>query len=173
MMPVTPSLPQLSPLSWLLAYFCRAALVYPYEELLVTDEEENFTLFRSSGLSSNSFYWPQLKSTYRSSPVATRKSLEEIFSIDQKKTLAKDEPGVKIIQSASEVLPDLIAVRGRADSCLIIGAANLMEYMLDEAVKNEDLSDILTGLYRARILYEENQQYLSFDLESIQKFCNF
>jgi len=26
MMPVTPSLPQLSPLSWLLAYFCRAAL---------------------------------------------------------------------------------------------------------------------------------------------------
>jgi len=27
MMPVTPSLPQLSPLSWLLAYFCRAALV--------------------------------------------------------------------------------------------------------------------------------------------------
>ena len=26
-MPVTPSLPQLSPLSWLLAYFCRAALV--------------------------------------------------------------------------------------------------------------------------------------------------
>jgi len=31
MMPVTPSLPQLSPLSWLLAYFCRAALVGPLE----------------------------------------------------------------------------------------------------------------------------------------------
>jgi len=29
MMPVTPSLPQLSPLSWLLAYFCRAALGFP------------------------------------------------------------------------------------------------------------------------------------------------
>jgi len=29
-MPVTPSLPQLSPLSWLLAYFCRAALVTFY-----------------------------------------------------------------------------------------------------------------------------------------------
>jgi len=28
MMPVTPSLPQLSPLSWLLAYFCRAALAF-------------------------------------------------------------------------------------------------------------------------------------------------
>jgi len=33
MMPVTPSLPQLSPLSWLLAYFCRAALAYPQERL--------------------------------------------------------------------------------------------------------------------------------------------
>ena len=357
------------------------ALVYPYKDLLVSDEEI-FTLFRSSGSSGNSFYWPQLKSTYRSSPVATRKFLEEIFSIDQKKTLAivgfnlggwiggessswnlknvaldapypfwvlcpgndideiikvicqlessveqiillivpsaiahlhlranqlkqslpvkklrylvggepfpetlrtsfqnmarvehnipfmlsvygtgdtgnlgfeslysvalrklcqnkalteelgiespiphffhfvapdtfletvngnlcvtlwqgiplvryilydrvslyswqelrqailssdklnyKDEPWVKLLQSASELLPDLIALTGRTDSCLIIGAVNLMEYMLDEAVKNEELSDILTGLYRAKILYEENKQYLSFDLETVQ-----
>lgn len=62
-----------------------SALVYPYEDLLVSDEEEIFTLFRSSGSSGNSFYWTQLKSTYRSSPVATRKSLEEIFSISTKK----------------------------------------------------------------------------------------
>ena len=358
------------------------ALAYSYEDLLVRNEEEIFALFRSSGSSGNSFYWPQLKSTYRSSPVATRKYLEEIFSIDRKKTLAivgfnlggwiggessswnfkkvaldapypfwvlcpgndieeinkiicqlessveqiillivpsaiahlhlrvsqlkqplpvkkirylvggepfpetlrtslqnqagiednvpfmlsvygsgdtgtlgfeslfsvalrklcqnealagelgiefpiphffhftasntfletvngnlcvtlwqgiplvryilydrvslyswrelrqailssdrlnpNDKPWVKLLQSASEELPDLIALTGRTDSCLIIGAANLMEYMLDEAVKTEELNDILTGLYRAQIVYEENKQYLSFDLETIQ-----
>jgi phenylacetate-CoA ligase len=358
-------------------------LAYPYEDLLGTHQEEIFALFRSSGSSGNSFYWPQLKSAYRASPVGTRNFLEEIFAIQQKKTLAiigfnlggwiggessswnlknvaldapypfwvlcpgndideiikiicqleasveqiiillvpsaithlhlrisqlqqslpvkkirylvggeafpetlrtsfqnqaavesnipfmlsvygsgdtgnlgfeslysvavrklmhqnqalaeelgiefpiphffhfaapdtfletvngdlcvtlwqgiplvryllydkvsfygwrelrqailssdqinpEDEAWVKLLESASEVLPDLIALTGRSDSCLIIGAANLMEYMLDEAVKNEELNDILTGLYRAKIIYEENQQYLSFDLETIQ-----
>lgn len=79
-----------------------------------------------------------------------------------------DEAWVRLLESASEMLPDLIALTGRSDSCLIIGAANLMEYMLDEAVKNEELNDILAGLYRAKIIYEENQQYLSFDLETRQ-----
>ncbi|AFZ24435.1 hypothetical protein Cylst_2202 [Cylindrospermum stagnale PCC 7417] len=359
------------------------ALVYPYEDILVREPEEIFALFRSSGSSGNSFYWPQLKSTYRSAPVVGKKFFEDIFAIEQKKTLAivgfnlggwiggesaswnlknvalnapypfwvlcpgndideiikiicqlessveqiillivpsaiahlhlrasqlkqslpvkklrylvggepfpetlriffqnqaevadnipfmlsiyasadtgnlgfeslysvavrkllcqnealtgelgiefpipqffhfaapdtfleivngnlcvtlwqgiplvryilydrvslyswrelrqailssphlnpQDEPWVKLLQSASEGLPDLIAITGRADRCLIIGAANLMEYMLDEAVKNEDLKDILTGLYRATIVYEENQQYLSFNLETIQ-----
>jgi phenylacetate-CoA ligase len=91
---------------------------------------------------------------------------QAILSSD--KLNSKDEPWMKLLQSASEVLPDLIAVTGRADKCLIIGSANLMEYMLDEAVKNEKISDILTGLYRAKIVEEENQQYLSFDLETIQ-----
>jgi len=41
MMPVTPSLPQLSPLSWLLAYFCRAALEHFRDgEVLVTDKTD-------------------------------------------------------------------------------------------------------------------------------------
>jgi phenylacetate-CoA ligase len=72
---------------------------------------------------------------------------------------------VKILSDASDQLPDLVAVTGRADSCLILGGANLMEYMLDAAVKCEELHDILTGLYRARIVYEEDRQYLAFDLE--------
>jgi phenylacetate-CoA ligase len=359
------------------------ALAYPYEELLVRNEEEIFVLFRSSGSSGNSFYWPQLKSAFRSSPVATRKSLEETFSIDRKRTLAivgfhlggwiggessswifknvahdasypfwvlcpgndideiikiicqlessveqiillivpsaiahlhlrasqlnqslpvkklrylvggepfpetlrttfqnqagvqpnipfmlscygsgdtgnlgmeslpsvalrkllvqnealvgelgielpiphffhfaapnafletvngslcvtlwqgiplvryilydqvslyswrelrqailssnqlnpKDEPWVNLLQSASEDLPDLIALTGRTDSCLIVGANNLTEYMLNEAVQSEELNDVLTGLYRAKIDYEEDRQYLSFDLEAIQ-----
>lgn len=80
----------------------------------------------------------------------------------------EDKPWVKILSAASDRLPDLLAVTGRADSCLILGGANLMEYMLDEAVKCQDLRGILTGLYRARIIYEEGRQYLAFDLETGQ-----
>lgn len=81
---------------------------------------------------------------------------------------SNDEPWVKILSAASDLLPDLIAVTGRADSCLILGGANLMEYMLDAAVKCEQLHGILTGLYRARIVYAEDGQYLAFDLETRQ-----
>ncbi len=81
----------------------------------------------------------------------------------------EDEPWVKIISSASDQLPDLIAVTGRSDSCLILGASNFPEYMLDQAVKCEELQDLLTGLYRAQIIYEDNRQYLAFDLEIRQE----
>jgi phenylacetate-CoA ligase len=77
-----------------------------------------------------------------------------------------DEPLVQIISRASNWLPNLIAVTGRSDSCLILGGTNLTEYMLDEAVKSEALQDILTGLYRARIVYQQERQYLAFDLET-------
>lgn len=80
----------------------------------------------------------------------------------------ENEPFVKIIASASNLLPNLLAVTGRSDSCLILGGTNLTEYMLDEAVKCEDLQDIITGIYRARIVYEEERQYLGFDLELCQ-----
>jgi len=72
---------------------------------------------------------------------------------------------VKILSSASEQLPDLIAVTGRTDSCLLLNGINLTEYMLDEAVKCQELQSILTGLYRAKIAYQEARQYLAFDLE--------
>ncbi len=39
-MPVTPSLPQLSPLSWLLAYFCRAALAPTPVQLTETERSQ-------------------------------------------------------------------------------------------------------------------------------------
>ncbi len=77
----------------------------------------------------------------------------------------EDEPWMKIISSASDELTDLIAVRGRADSCLILNGTNLTEYMLDAAVKSQELNGIFTGLYRAQIIYEEDRQYLAFDLE--------
>ena len=77
----------------------------------------------------------------------------------------EDEPWVNILSSGSDQLPDLIAVTGRADSCLILGGTNLTEYMLDAAVKDEELQGVLTGLYRAQIVYEQESQYLAFDLE--------
>lgn len=91
-----------------------------------------------------------------------RKLRETILTSD--KLDSQDETFVKIIAN-SPWLPDILAVTGRSDSCLILLGTNLTEYMLDEAVKCEELQDILTGLYRAQILYEENQQYLEFDLE--------
>lgn len=81
---------------------------------------------------------------------------------------SRDQPWVKILSDASDQLPDLLAITGRSDSCLIIGGENLMEYMLDEAVKCQELNGILTGIYRAQIVYEEDRQYLAFDLETRQ-----
>ena len=75
---------------------------------------------------------------------------------------------LEILSEASEQLPDLLAVTGRADKCLVLGGDNFTEYMLDAAVKCEELDEILTGLYRAQIIYEEDRQYLVFDLEMRQ-----
>ncbi len=79
----------------------------------------------------------------------------------------EDKPWLEILSSASDRLPDLLAVSGRADSCVILKGTNLTEYMLDAAVKCQELSGVLTGLYRAKIIYEQERQYLQFDLEII------
>ncbi|MBP5976130.1 hypothetical protein HW132_26200 [Brasilonema sp. CT11] len=76
-----------------------------------------------------------------------------------------NEALLKILSEASEQLPDLLAVTGRADKCVILSGSNFTEYLLDAAVKCEELDEILTGLYRAQIIYEEDRQYLAFDLE--------
>lgn len=76
-----------------------------------------------------------------------------------------NETLLEILSQASEQLPDLLAITGRADKCVIIGGSNFTEYMLDAAVKCEELDEILTGLYRAKLIYEEDRQYLAFDIE--------
>ncbi len=83
---------------------------------------------------------------------------------------SENETLIKILSEASEQLPDLLAVTGRGDKCLVLGGDNFTEYMLDAAVKCEELDEILTGAYRAQIICEEDRQYLAFDLEIRQSF---
>jgi phenylacetate-CoA ligase len=79
----------------------------------------------------------------------------------------EDESLIKTIQSADARLPDLIALSGRADACIILGGANLFEYQLDAAVRDAELSELLTGVYKARVVFQEDRQLqqLEFDLE--------
>ena len=62
--------------------------VWRFEELLGDDFEQTFTIFKSSGSSGHSFYWPQLKQTHRSSSEFLKTYLEKAFSVHEKKTLA-------------------------------------------------------------------------------------
>jgi phenylacetate-CoA ligase len=92
------------------------------------------------------------------------KDLKEAIITSNQLTTANQKL-LKIIESSSNELPDVIAVTGRADKCLIIGGINLTEYMLDAVIKCEDLHDILTGLYQAKIVYQNEIQHLHFTLE--------
>jgi len=76
-----------------------------------------------------------------------------------------DRPWVDVVAKSPNWLPSLIAVTGRSDSCLILDGTNISEYMLDEAVRCPELQGILTGIYRAKIIYEETRQYLALELE--------
>ncbi len=64
-----------------------------------------------------------------------------------------------------EPLTNLIAITGRADSCLILCGTNLSEAMFDEAIRSPDLETILTGPYQAKLLLEEGRQRLELTLE--------
>ena len=62
-------------------------------------------------------------------------------------------------------MPDLIAISGRADSCIVLGGTKLTEAMLEEAVRCPQLSDVLTGAYRASLWFEQGRPILAMDLE--------
>ncbi len=76
-----------------------------------------------------------------------------------------DDPCLRAIAAAGDAQPDLLAVAGRSDACLILCGTNLSEAMLDEAVRCPELEPSLTGVYRAGILLEGERQFLRFDLE--------
>ena len=56
------------------------------------------------------------------------------------------------LRASAEKLPDILAITGRADSCLLLCGTNLTEAMLDAAVRALELTPWLTGNYRARAL---------------------
>jgi phenylacetate-CoA ligase len=62
-------------------------------------------------------------------------------------------------------LPGLVAITGRADSCLILCGTNITEAMFDTAVRSADLATFLTGPYQARLLLENGRQRLALSLE--------
>jgi len=77
-----------------------------------------------------------------------------------------NETGLQeLIASASPHFPPLLAVYGRADRCLILCGTNLTEGMLNATVKCLPLQTLLSGVYQARILYEQGRQYLALDIE--------
>lgn len=92
------------------------------------------------------------------------RNLKKII-LNSKNLNSEDEKFINIIKSASNWLPNLLAVTGRSDSCLIVGGSNLSEYMLDEAVKAKELETIMTGIYRVHLIYEKERHFLEFKLE--------
>ncbi|MBI3037680.1 hypothetical protein HYY75_01330 [bacterium] len=77
----------------------------------------------------------------------------------------EDEPFKACLWASKESLPDIIAIQGRSDSCLILCGTNITEGMLDEAVKCSELESVLTGVYKAQICYENERQFLELHLE--------
>lgn len=67
--------------------------------------------------------------------------------------------------AGAQGLPDILAITGRADSCLLLCGTNLTESMLDAAVRSPGLAAWLTGNYRARVTQEGGRQRLEFTLE--------
>ncbi len=72
---------------------------------------------------------------------------------------------VRAVQARSTGLPDVVAVAGRADACLLLCGTNITEVMLDETIRCAELEDWLTGIYRAAIGYDQDRQHLRLQVE--------
>jgi phenylacetate-CoA ligase len=77
----------------------------------------------------------------------------------------RDESLLQLLGESSSAMPSILAIPGRADRCLILCGTNLSETMLDAAVRTPELESVLTGAYEARIEYENDRQFLSFEVE--------
>jgi len=71
-----------------------------------------------------------------------------------------------ILDESGDVLPDLIAISGSADRCLILCGTNITESVLDEAVGRAARGCSITGLYRASITYGDGRQRLRLEVEA-------
>lgn len=74
-------------------------------------------------------------------------------------------PEGEALRASAETMPDVLAITGRADSCLMLTGTNLTEAMLDSAVRADELSEWLSGNYRARSRLDDGRQRLEFTLE--------
>lgn len=71
------------------------------------------------------------------------------------------------VLNAPSDLPDLIAIGGRSDSCLMLCGTNISEAMLDEACASLTDGAALTGAYRASIVHDDQgRQRLALALEN-------
>jgi phenylacetate-CoA ligase len=82
-----------------------------------------------------------------------------------------DEVELRRLIQDSEEMPDLLAISGRTDDSVTIGGTKLTEAMLDEVVACPALSDLLTGSYRAALVFEGDRPILSMDLELKPDIC--
>lgn len=78
--------------------------------------------------------------------------------------LGPDQPLAARLAAAGD-LPDLVAVSGRADACLLLCGTNISEGMLDAAIHDPALTPWLTGAYRARMTLCQGRQRLELTLE--------
>lgn len=85
--------------------------------------------------------------------------------VESKVISPEQEPYREVVRTTSRFYGDLIAVHGRTDRCIILGGSNLTEPILDEAVRSPSLQHILTGQYRAQVVYRGDQQFLELQLE--------
>lgn len=77
-----------------------------------------------------------------------------------------DDAIAKRLLSTASFLPDILAVSGRTDRCLMLCGTKLTEAMLDQAIGAEGvLKDFLTGTYRASVVQERERQRLELTLE--------
>jgi len=76
-------------------------------------------------------------------------------------------PLMRHLEQSSVELPSpgLLAITGRADSCLILCGTNITESMFNVAIRSPELGPILTGAYQARLLLENGRQRLGLTLE--------
>lgn len=89
------------------------------------------------------------------------------------KILGSTHPIVGALQTRSQNLPDILAITGRSDSCLLLCGTNLTEAMLDTALRSLEFAADLTGNYRARTTLDRGRQRLEITLECRSKTENF
>lgn len=81
---------------------------------------------------------------------------------------AKPSPLRKVLAESPSALPDIIAIDGRTDRCVMLCGTNISESMLDEAIRRVAASPalLLSGHYQAWMMLQNGRQRLGIALET-------